>query len=162
MEIVSERKKAYREFLRSEFWLGMSATVRARVGCCQKCGSRKLLQAHHVKYRDDWYKTKEVDLLVLCRVCHAREHGLSVRTGWRGPEIIYRDDWKFSVILHRIWHLSESVRHGKELRARDERFLDNALELYPPEPKDRCMQFHVDLLRSDAVFYEMIKKGWLS
>ena len=34
------------------------------------------MQAHHVRYPDDWFKTTIEDLITLCRGCHRIEHGL--------------------------------------------------------------------------------------
>lgn len=69
-------KAAYREFLKSDFWLKLSRKKRKKVGHCERCRSKKCLQAHHRFYRDNWYDTQEEDLEVLCRLCHQKAHGL--------------------------------------------------------------------------------------
>lgn len=73
-------KERYAEFLKSEFWIGLSRRKRRMVGRCERCGGRRYLQAHHRFYREDWFQTELGDLEVLCRRCHAKHHGIS------GPE----------------------------------------------------------------------------
>lgn len=73
---------------------------------------------------------------MLCRKCHAREHG-KISAEWNG------------MILHR-----------------DDRFLDNAIRLYPPDPKDRCVEFHVghvrdmNVLQVEIGFKSLDEKDW--
>ncbi len=38
---------------------------------CSHCGSKEDLHIHHKEYR---YPIREIDLIVLCRVCHIEEH----------------------------------------------------------------------------------------
>lgn len=48
---------------------------------CEKCGSVNKLQVHHPKYKSGRYAW-EYDpsrMVVLCRTCHAKEHGIDVR-----------------------------------------------------------------------------------
>lgn len=145
---MSPRQKAYREFLKSSFWKELSARVKKKAGRCKRCKAKGLLQAHHKFYREDWYETQESDLMVLCRKCHAIEHGLAWNPSY-GPRalIIYRDDWRFSVILYRIDCLTKRLYTGRPLRPRDDSFLDNALTEYPPTAHDSCMAFKVRLVR---------------
>jgi hypothetical protein len=85
---------AYREFLNSDFWKGISTQCKERDGNCVRCGSVKWLQAHHVQYPDDWYQTKLEDLETLCRECHRVEHGY-------GPNEFAN---KWYEIRGHIWH----------------------------------------------------------
>ncbi len=144
------RKQAYREFLKSWFWKELSWTVREKAGRCKRCKRKENLQAHHIRYPENWYDTTEADLVVLCRSCHAKEHGLKwdERYGPKGLMLFPGRDWKFCLILYRINRLMDGLYKGGTLRDRDERFLDNALKLYPPTPKDSCMEFKVGLTRS--------------
>jgi 5-methylcytosine-specific restriction endonuclease McrA len=68
------RTLQYKQFLRSQFWRDLSAQKRRIVRRCQLCGTKHRLQAHHKFYRENWYDTKLSDLMVMCRVCHKREH----------------------------------------------------------------------------------------
>lgn len=68
-------REAYELFLESAFWRRLSWTKR-KGQCCERCGSRKRLQAHHRFYREHWFDTELDDLEVLCRKCHEKEHGI--------------------------------------------------------------------------------------
>lgn len=147
----TSRKSAYREFLLSEFWIAMSLARRTAIGKCQRCRSRKHLQCHHRIYRTDWYDTRPEDLEVLCRKCHRIEHGI-----W--PFMIFRDDLRFSAIVHRIDCLIDRIVKGGSLRPRDDRFLVQALREYPTTKDDRCMEFKTSLVRR---YQKMREEGFL-
>src|SRR3990167_7671649 len=100
----TERKKAYREFLASDFWKALSKAKREMVGRCEKCKRKEFLQAHHVVYRSDWYDTKLQYLKVLCRSCHRREHGIR-----EFEFMLYRNDERFSLYLHRCSMLTRMI-----------------------------------------------------
>lgn len=70
-------KENYELFLRSDFWIELSARKKKLVKKCERCGSRRNLQSHHKVYPDNWYQTTLEMLEVLCRACHKKEHGLS-------------------------------------------------------------------------------------
>ena len=44
--------------------------------CCEKCGSNKKVEIHHIKFRSQGGKTELDNLIALCRVHHLEEHGL--------------------------------------------------------------------------------------
>ena len=49
----------------------------AEVGVCQKCGVSKhkvKLQIHHINPRSNGGSNKRHNLLVLCHICHKKEH----------------------------------------------------------------------------------------
>lgn len=135
-------RQRYREFLKSDFWKELSAKKKELVKKCQRCGSKKSLQCHHVEYPKDWFQTTLEQLEVLCRRCHKKEHGINTY-----PFMIHRDDVRFSAILHRCACLRARLFKNQPIRDRDRRFLDNADRLYPPEPKDTCMAFQVEWVR---------------
>lgn len=138
-------KQAYRKFLKSAFWIELSARKKSLVGGCEKCGRVDNLQSHHTSYPKDWYETTLGQLQVLCRRCHRRAHGLAEI---RNIAILdYRDDGLFNRIIHRCHHLINVLLSGRGLRPRDEAFLSQAEKAYPPTKKDRCIQFQVDLVR---------------
>lgn len=134
-------KKAYREFLRTDFWKKLSALKKSMVKKCEVCTSPKNLQSHHVRYPADWFDTKLSDLQVLCRKCHRKTHGLPEVVKY--PFLIHRDDVLFSAILHRIHCLNSRICKGGELRPRDISFLANANRMYPARPDDSCVEFQV-------------------
>ncbi len=137
-------KQAYRRFLQSDFWKGLSAKHKATSKGCERCGSRDRLQSHHKFYREDWYQTEIGDLEVLCRKCHRKAHGIVPHPWAKYPFMVYRDDPEFSATIYRVDCLTHRVITGRGLRLRDERFLKRAIRLYQPTKKDRCMYFHIE------------------
>ncbi len=69
----------YKKFLKSDFWIKLSAEKRNLVGKCERCGRGKKLYCHHVFYRPNWYDTKLEDLEVLCFYHHQTEHGIPMK-----------------------------------------------------------------------------------
>jgi len=135
-------RQRYREFLKSDFWKELAARKRALVKKCERCGSKKSLQCHHLEYPKDWFQTTLEQLQVLCRQCHKKEHGINTY-----PFMMYRDDPLFSAIMHRCQCLVARLFKNRPIRDRDRRFLDNAERLYPPKPKDTCVLFHTGRVR---------------
>lgn len=135
---VTQAQKAYRQFLKSQFWKELSARVKAGRSRCQDCRKRRPLQAHHVRYPDNWYDTKESDLRLLCRVCHLKRHGFEVVVNGVMP---YRGD-PFDLVIHRTVMLRRKLESWRPLRDRDRKFLDKAQRLFTPTDTDRCVQFH--------------------
>lgn len=162
--MMTVRQVAYRKFLQSDFWKELSARVK-RGKRCEKCKSRRNLQSHHKVYPEDWYQTKESDLQVLCRRCHAAEHGLIASTSNQklrpslNRMMVHRDDWLFSLLLHRLECLTRKVQLGGFMRERDWRFLDKAMSLYPSEPGDTCMALKVGLVRNAVKVMEENKEN---
>lgn len=74
--IESSTKELYAMFLDSRWWRDLSSAKRLKVGKCERCGEREMLQSHHRFYRDNWFETRPEDLEVLCRGCHEKEHNL--------------------------------------------------------------------------------------
>ena len=139
---MRKSKRAYREFLKSKFWKSLAFKVKQKAGRCGKCGSRKQLEAHHIRYPKDWFKTKSTDLVVLCRRCHAKEHGL--RSSPDRPFLTYRNDILFSATVYRCEMLMNMVSKRKPLRPRDTMFLERAMLLFPPTTEDTCVHFKVN------------------
>lgn len=67
----------YRRYLQTHHWQLTRHEARSRAGCkCERCGSGDRLQVHHKTYAHLWHEPPE-DLEVLCRRCHAAEHGVT-------------------------------------------------------------------------------------
>lgn len=76
------RRAQYRAYLQSAAWQARSAKCKRLAGRqCQRCGSRRELQAHHLHYRNIFAERPE-DLVCLCRSCHLAEHGRMVEPFW--------------------------------------------------------------------------------
>lgn len=72
-----DTKEQYRLYLLSDHWLRLrlAALDRDRRRC-RKCGSRHLLQVHHIFYRARWVDTVLEDLMTLCDYHHRKAHRL--------------------------------------------------------------------------------------
>lgn len=74
---VLSTKELYGLFLDSEWWRRLTREKKRSVGNrCELCGGVAALQSHHVFYRPNWFDTQMEDLLVLCRKCHKKTHGI--------------------------------------------------------------------------------------
>ena len=78
-------KEEYQRLLQSDYWKGFSySIIKERNFTCEDCGAqfpgeRNKLQVHHLVYRDinPWSYAPE-EMLVLCRKCHAKRHGINL------------------------------------------------------------------------------------
>lgn len=82
---VTDRQRAYRVFLKTDFWKTLTAEKKAAIGKCERCPETDGLQSHHVLYRSRWFDTKLEDLEVLCGACHEEEH-FGPLPDWDSPE----------------------------------------------------------------------------
>ena len=149
-------KQRYREFLKSDFWLNLSAEKKVLTPHCERCGDEEFIQAHHKFYRSRWENTQIEDLETLCRKCHRLEHG--IKNYFCGRIMLYRDDVRFSRFLHWMGFLTRRMyRIGRGLKASEKRYLQSALKIYPPTPKDSCMKFHVEnTLKTSTIAHTFI------
>lgn len=76
-------KEEYQQKLQTDYWKGYSyALIKERDFTCQDCGrkfynQRHLLNVHHLRYKDaDPWAYDKHDLVVLCRECHEKRHGI--------------------------------------------------------------------------------------
>ena len=44
--------------------------------CCEKCGSPRFIEIHHIKKRSQGGKTEMDNLIALCKVHHNEAHGI--------------------------------------------------------------------------------------
>ena len=80
-------KEEYERLLQSDYWKGYSySLIKERNFTCADCGrsfpnERNKLQVHHLVYRDinPWSYSPE-EVVVLCKECHLRRHGLLPET----------------------------------------------------------------------------------
>ena len=76
-------KEEYENLLQSDYWKGYSySLIKERNFTCEDCGRsfpnmRNMLKVHHLVYRDanPWSYNPE-ELIVLCKECHQKRHGI--------------------------------------------------------------------------------------
>lgn len=80
LALFPSRKEAYAAFLKTKFWLTISLRAKERdYFMCQRCQeSKTILQAHHVRYPENWFTTDLGDLITLCGDCHEAQHGVKL------------------------------------------------------------------------------------
>ena len=67
----------YAEYMKSPLWQFARKLALNRAGHrCEVCRNSRCLQVHHKAYPKRLGKEKLSDLVVLCKWCHARAHGL--------------------------------------------------------------------------------------
>lgn len=132
-------RKKYRLFLQGDLWKSLSQAKKRGVSRCQNCGKKsRFLECHHVKYPENWEDTQVTDLVVLCRRCHKRIHGIYTRQWIEHRARTAREN----AIFHRTHCLSVKLAGGRELRERDRKFLHWAITAYPKTDKDSAVWFH--------------------
>lgn len=68
-------KSEYRAYLQTAHWAFLKLRLYARRGRrCMACGSKKRIDAHHIRYREPITDCTEDDLMPLCRACHDCVH----------------------------------------------------------------------------------------
>lgn len=73
----------YLEYLKSPEWKAIRINLfKARGKQCNRCGSKKAIQVHHLTYKR-LFNERMTDLEILCSPCHKREHGIKVKTAKR-------------------------------------------------------------------------------
>lgn len=69
----------YQHYIKSEEWYQLKIDLLNKRGCkCEKCGIKKRptsLHIHHISY-ERLFNEKPEDLMILCPICHMKEHGL--------------------------------------------------------------------------------------
>lgn len=76
-------REEYHKLLATDYWRGFSySIIKERNFTCEDCGrtfynERNKLQVHHLVYRDiNPWSYRPDELVVLCRECHAKRHGI--------------------------------------------------------------------------------------
>lgn len=77
--VAALRAMAYADYLLTPEWKRTRRfAITAAEYRCQRCQRRTLrLDVHHLTYERLGHEDLMVDLEVLCRACHAKEHGVS-------------------------------------------------------------------------------------
>jgi 5-methylcytosine-specific restriction endonuclease McrA len=65
----------YEAYIRSQEWRDKAEALKTEAGECAMCGSGVNLEVHHRTYAR-LGREHPLDLIVLCRPCHARYHGI--------------------------------------------------------------------------------------
>lgn len=64
-------------YLKSEHWKELRAKKLQINPVCEKCGSDKRVEPHHLIYKN-LHDIRVEDLMTLCRICHNKEHKISM------------------------------------------------------------------------------------
>jgi hypothetical protein len=69
----------YKDYLQTEHWFKVKTYVYKKFGKqCLDCGRKDCLNVHHETYKNKGdYEREKNDCVVLCGMCHAKEHGLA-------------------------------------------------------------------------------------
>jgi len=68
--------KQYETYLKSDDWAQLKIDLfNLRGRKCEMCGSKKSICVHHLTYKNI-YKEEPGDLIILCSLCHSKEHKL--------------------------------------------------------------------------------------
>lgn len=89
VEKLAELKAmTYKKYLRSKYWKKIRLIILKKYKyTCQKCGSNKTLEVHHIEYVPRGKEHKNLSILtLLCGSCHMENHGIdtSVYQPWGG------------------------------------------------------------------------------
>ena len=69
-------KRKYKKYLLSDEWAQLKIDLFDHRGReCERCGSDKYLQVHHLSYKNIFNEEPE-DLEILCKSCHKKEHNI--------------------------------------------------------------------------------------
>jgi ribosomal protein S27AE len=104
------RAMPYEGFLRTGYWRIITAHVRESRQVCERCGSGSSLQVHHKTYEHHFAEHAHLeDLELLCRFCHANEHGIPT------PNRLQPDGWRAAgeilpQVMHHINRIHELAR----------------------------------------------------
>jgi 5-methylcytosine-specific restriction endonuclease McrA len=92
--IAALRRLPYRDYLRTSHWFRVRewALVRAQRACAL-CPATRELQVHHRSYARLGCEQPE-DLIVLCRNCHQRHHGILPKEPTETPLLVITADFK--------------------------------------------------------------------
>jgi hypothetical protein len=70
----TDKREYYREiYLKSDHWKQLKAKKLLANPLCERCGSNKFLDVHHLDYKN-LYDVLLTDLETLCRHCHHEDH----------------------------------------------------------------------------------------
>lgn len=126
---MTKRQYEYREFLKSDFWKSFSNAKKESVGGkCEKCGAKKSLNAHHVVYRNPWTAVRMEDLIVLCRKCHRKAHGIKKPRKSKTQKEFEVTFW-FCQDIHQI--VNRTVYSGTPMRKGQKKFLRHVAAMFP-------------------------------
>ncbi len=71
---IMTKRRNYKKYLRSKFWLNKRKRFIKKYGRCQLCGEKNLtFNLHHNTY-ENIFREKDIDLILLCRECHKNYH----------------------------------------------------------------------------------------
>jgi len=72
-------KQSYSNYLESKQWSNIRKMILMRAKwSCEKCDSMGHLDVHHLNYKTVFNESLK-DLVLLCRSCHSKQHGLKTQ-----------------------------------------------------------------------------------
>jgi len=71
-----QTKESYKEYLLTPHWLKTKERAINFYKSCVICGSDHQLNVHHRDYKHLWKERITKDLVILCRSCHEKYHGI--------------------------------------------------------------------------------------
>lgn len=82
VQVLQLRAMEYGQYLETRHWREISGHMRWYAGNrCQLCGTTGTLNVHHNSYARKGCERPE-DLVVLCRECHEKHHGILAEEEW--------------------------------------------------------------------------------
>lgn len=104
----------YKQYLESREWRDRRAKVLEFYGSkCALCGNGKNLQVHHKNYKNIFKETTD-DLIVLCRECHSRHHGIVEKSFKKRKEPKGTVSFAFGEDCPKCGHKMERRKHRRD------------------------------------------------
>jgi 5-methylcytosine-specific restriction endonuclease McrA len=84
-----KKKNKYHNYLLSDEWAQLKIDLFQNRGRkCEYCGKTKDLHVHHKTYKNIFNEEPE-DLIILCRKCHNKEHGVKGKVWSKQKKTLY-------------------------------------------------------------------------
>lgn len=74
--MIKKKRLTYYDFMQSNDWKVQSFRIKKRDGfTCRLCGATKMpVEAHHLRYLEDFTQVPDKDIITLCIECHRNLH----------------------------------------------------------------------------------------
>lgn len=102
--------KQYRQYLQSDVWKAKRLQLyKLRGYKCERCDSIQQIDVHHKTY-DNIFHEPMTDLELLCRVCHAKHHGIGIKVKKQ------QQIKKYKSLAHKVVMLKKNKKGRKKAR----------------------------------------------